>query len=722
LSRPPRRNPLPFPFIVLFLAALLACGPRTAGPSPTPGEPAAKATVPSPAAEADTIGAGDRTLQLGPTVDLARALVSSGGGTLRVDAPDDPMHGLSVEIPPNAYPDDVAVGLSYRTVDGHSLGDRFVPRSPLIQVEMGEGYAAKTVALTIPTEIPEGQVPVALTFAPGSGRLEAMRVLAKSASSVTVGARRIGNVVLTSIDEWFLFEHNFETGFRHGVDSWQFTNWGAYPSPRGNCTGMTMSAMAYYVERRSGEGKPPLYGLYDNHDNPFYATRGLGADDRLAIRLVSMAQAQGTAAIRDDLEADDDLSQDEFLAFVLAEPERAPSPIEVYDAIVSAMFFTGEPQLIAVHAEKSGHALIAYKKVGNSIYLSDPNHPQAAEGANKIVYDPDTGQFEPYIIGRTPYPTIEHLGATSDWDMGMLSGLWQQFDEGTVGDGAFPAYTLGYSPPDGFWTPLENNMEVYDDELWFQVTSSAFIPRLTLYVESAGFPRQVDQAEGNDRVHAGAQPGVNAFGFLIEAKSTEGYSYAEGPGVRGHTWVDFRWYNLELAEEETPTVEPTPTGSSEQWTAEQCNALPALTFTLGEQTIDPPKTGASKDAPCQRNCWQWIDVTTDYEGEIDVHWLRREYDHRGEITHEVWNQQRFIAGVPYWEPNPRGTFFHHDYLQRSEACELPWVETSEVVAVYRRPECRHLWYHEVMPEGARTLGLPVYVPENPCRPEGAGTP
>jgi hypothetical protein len=69
-------------------------------------------------------------------------------------------------------------------------------------------------------------------------------------------------------------------------------------------------------------------------------------------------------------------------------------------------------------------------------------------------------------------------------------------------------------------------MEVYADELWFQVQASACAPRVTLYVESAGVPRQVDQAEDSDGVHVDVGPGVNTLGFLIEAKLAEGYSYA----------------------------------------------------------------------------------------------------------------------------------------------------------------------------------------------------
>jgi hypothetical protein len=707
MSRTLRRTRLATLWIALSLTTLLGCS-RISRLLPQVDGSTGPLSAPSPAVVEETIGTGNRTLHLGPTTDLGSAVIPAGGGAVHIDAPDNPMYGLTLEVPLDAYANEVEVHLSYRSVEGHSLGERFVPRSPLIEVEMTGGYAARTIQLTIPAAIPEEEVPVALTFVPGSGRMEAMRIVAKGASSVTVGGRRIGNVVLTSVDEWFLFEHNFETGFKHGVDSWQFTNWGAYPTPGGNCTGMTMSAIGYYMERRATEGKPPLYGLYDNDDNPFYATPQLEADDRLAIRLVSMVQAQALE-IQDSLFREH-ITQEEFLDLVLSDDvETARPPVEVYDAIVSAMFFTGEPQLVAVRKEEGGHALIAYKKVGSSIYLSDPNHPNAGEGADKLVFDPDTRQFEPYMIGGTPYPKVAHLGATSDWDMTALNGLWDRFDDGTVGEGVFPAYTILYAPPDGTSIPLENNMEIDNDEPQFHVDTNSFVPRVTLYVESAGVPRQVDQAEGSDGVHVDVQPGVNALGFLIEAKSAEGASYVEGPGVRGHAWVDFRWFNVLLQEEEAaPIVEPTATQPAAQWTVEQCNALPELTFSLGEQTL----VAFNQAAACASSCQQVIDVTTDYDGSIALRWHRQEYDQRGETPRfDDWFGTSLRAGETQ-------SFYQMEHQPRSEECWQNVTEISAVVAVYGVPECKYLHRGEAFLNGdPTTLGLPVYVPENPCRAE-----
>jgi hypothetical protein len=61
-----------------------------------------------------------------------------------------------------------------------------------------------------------------------------------------------------------------------------------------------------------------------------------------------------------------------------------------------------------VNTEKSGHALIVYKKEGNFLFVADPNHPQDANA--KIEFDLSSGTFKPYLINGEDYDEIDFLG------------------------------------------------------------------------------------------------------------------------------------------------------------------------------------------------------------------------------------------------------------------------------------------------------------------------
>ncbi|GAB1371795.1 hypothetical protein MASR1M45_18570 [Candidatus Kapaibacterium sp.] len=47
------------------------------------------------------------------------------------------------------------------------------------------------------------------------------------------------------------------SGFRLGVDDWEFVNRGSYISPGGHCAGQTMGALWYYYEMKL-KGEPNL--------------------------------------------------------------------------------------------------------------------------------------------------------------------------------------------------------------------------------------------------------------------------------------------------------------------------------------------------------------------------------------------------------------------------------------------------------------------------------
>jgi hypothetical protein len=98
-------------------------------------------------------------------------------------------------------------------------------------------------------------------------------------------------VATTEIDEELL-KDPVDSKFKHGVDDWQFVNYGSVVEPRGHCSGQCLSALYYYDQKsipdENNKKKPDLYGLYDNDGNPDFKTPDFQWDDELAYKLCSM--------------------------------------------------------------------------------------------------------------------------------------------------------------------------------------------------------------------------------------------------------------------------------------------------------------------------------------------------------------------------------------------------------------------------------------------------
>jgi len=86
-----------------------------------------------------------------------------------------------------------------------------------------------------------------------------------------------------------LLQTDIDSGFRPGIDDWQFPNYGSYITTNGNCEGQSLSAMWYYYNQPDGKDLC-LYGRYDNNGNQ-PATPSFWQDDSLAIRFCSVIQS-----------------------------------------------------------------------------------------------------------------------------------------------------------------------------------------------------------------------------------------------------------------------------------------------------------------------------------------------------------------------------------------------------------------------------------------------
>ncbi|MHB1317618.1 MAG: hypothetical protein ACYCYF_03260, partial [Anaerolineae bacterium] len=202
-------------------------------------------------------------LDLEPAVSLAqRETVLPEGGTITIERSGDPLNGLTIDVPEGSYGETVGFDVSYRPVTGATgLGGATV-LSPLIEIDNGGAVAERGVALTIPLVLEAGLFPMAFYYDKGTGRLEGLATLGYDEASITVAVQHFSTIIVTGQTLSFLEDVTVDTGFRPGVDTWQFQNQGAYVSPRGICWGMSVSSLYYYLREKPITGLP-LWGQFD---------------------------------------------------------------------------------------------------------------------------------------------------------------------------------------------------------------------------------------------------------------------------------------------------------------------------------------------------------------------------------------------------------------------------------------------------------------------------
>ncbi|MBI2913548.1 MAG: PKD domain-containing protein [Chloroflexi bacterium] len=413
----PKRRPA-LPFVLAGVAALVLIG-------------IAGAACGGGGGEGTSSGGVSGELSLGEFAEAARASVAEGGADIAVALPGDPLHGLELKVPAGSYQGSRDFIVSYRPITGHSYDDRINPLSPLIRVETGGGYADEVMTVKVPVQVPEGHFAMAFFYDRDTGALEGMPVLAEDGSSVTIATRHFSDFFISSILESALLNITVDSGFRPGVDDWQFVNNGSYIEQGGHCAGQSIAAMWYYYERKL-RSEPDLYGRYDNYLSDEEKTPALWEDDNLAYRLASTVQK--------------DLKW-EIVANLLRSLRGTDDTLQML-AFAYALHVTHAPQLVGLidSAAGSGHAVVAYKIEGGNIWIADPNFPGVKSADGKIEFV--NGVFKPYRSALTADsdPTnFDKIGynavsALVDWE--AVGARFAEMEGGAVGGEYFPQYTV----------------------------------------------------------------------------------------------------------------------------------------------------------------------------------------------------------------------------------------------------------------------------------------
>jgi len=468
-------------------------------------------------------GGGKRgSLSLGGVVELATETVASSGGTMSITKPGYIPDGFQIEVPAGSYADSRTFKISYAPIMKHSFGDDFNPITPLITVTNGGGYSEEIMSVTIPVEVPPDYFAMGFLYDDEAGKLEGIPLVAQDADSITLGTRHFSSFVVSMISKAALKE-DIDTGFKPGVDDWQFTNYGSYIAQGGHCAGQSVTALWYYCTKPDGKGAT-LYGRYDNNGNQ-PATPNLWEDDTLGYRFASTVHK--------------DINWSSFENKFWTKLAGVNDEV-TWNLFAYSMQLTGEPQEVGIFSKAGGgHDMICYRINNGNLYIADPNYP--GDNGRRIEYA--NGTFKPYNSGADAaaiaagegkqYETIEYCAKTTTVDWDKIARRWAEFEDKTIGNDRFPDYTLEVVEDSGVTYELKDGFNTDEKMLKIELVSGVTTGWIA-YRDGVKLP--VD-AKGKIEL----KPGNNLLGFYILGE------------VGGKwKWVDFKYFNVYYEAPETP--------------------------------------------------------------------------------------------------------------------------------------------------------------------------
>ena len=417
-------------------------------------------------------------LTLGQPALPVKQSIGAAGGTMTVTRPGDPLDGVRLDVPAGAFGADRTFSVTARPVTGSDFGPLVTPAGPLVTVEYGGGYADDLMTLRIPAAIPAGAVAGAFYYDEATGRLEGVPVVAIDATGVTVATRHFSSLLATIANGGL--PDTVDSGFRPGIDDWQFENFGSFIEPGGHCSGQAVSAMYYYTERRRGAGAGQLFGTYDNNGAPT-KTPTLWLDDSDGYRLASMVQH--------------DTNWNSWAATLFMNSEKTPDAIHRM-ALRYAMAVTGEPQQILIYDANggNGHAITAYRVTKDRVFVADPNYPGRLR---TIRWDEAHQDLLPYASGSNAadiaangaviYEQILYSAKSAIADWGVIGQRWAEFDAGTIGDGTFPGLRLeALAGKDAkgkdVWVPLVDGYRTPEKKLTVRLRDPAAVSAIKMRI------------------------------------------------------------------------------------------------------------------------------------------------------------------------------------------------------------------------------------------------
>ena len=410
------------------------------------------------------------TLTLGATSDLASQTIGPAGGTMEAS-------GFRLEFPEGALSVETTVSVTQAPVKASDFGGLFTPLTPLYTVTAGDGSLAVPVTVTLPATVPDGAVPLAFWYDAAAGTLTPLAPVGFDSTSITAAANHFSGIVGGEFND-AKAPAAVDSGFRPGIDDWQFSNHAAYVAPGGICEGMADTAIWYYTVQRKRGRASELTGLHDNNGAPV-RTPAVWEDDSDAYRFASTLQVDPRA----------DLGR--WAATINRQLARSDGRM-TYTAFRAAIAFTGEPQEIYLRRGSGtaanpygAHSMILYRVGAGWLFVADPNYP----GKRRTIrYDAAAGTLAKYASGDNAadiaahgvriYDKVAYVPWRSSTSEAQLAAHWSEFEQNKAGDAVFPKYELealaGVDEAGAeVWVPLVDGHASLDRQLKIRVRDPA---------------------------------------------------------------------------------------------------------------------------------------------------------------------------------------------------------------------------------------------------------
>lgn len=493
------------------------------------------------------------TIVTGAKTQLASQSVPAEGGTIAIDKPGDPLDGFIIDVQAGSYAEGKTFTVSSAPIDSQSFGDDINPISPMITIDNGGDYSEEPMIVRVPVKVPDDSFAMGFIYDQESQMLEGLPLVGKDSESVTLATSHFSSVFVSMIKK-ALLQNDIDSGFRPGIDDWQFPNEGSIVAKKGHCEGQSNTAMWYYCTQPDGPDAC-LYGRYDNNGNS-PATPELWEDDSLAYRFCSMVHKEKNYSLKFwyNLAGIDWVKQNNTWVRKDVAGIGDENTFNLFSYSIRA---TGEPQLVWIRTKTDiGHAMIVYKIVGNALYIADPNYRGNTD--RKIIYYSGESSFKPYNSGANrkaieqgkglSFDTIAYAGKTAVFPWDVIAKRWTEFKAGTIGNGedAFLPYEIVVDegadkkvPLDGY-KASQKKIKISIDYGKYQYS---FRGGLVIFRDGKQVASFLNQGEDDGEIEL--FPGTNNIGIQVKAQSYGEWYYN-----------DFKYYTVELEDGDCKTPPP----------------------------------------------------------------------------------------------------------------------------------------------------------------------
>lgn len=490
--------------------------------------------------------------------------ISSGGGVLTVSHAGDPLNGMQITVPANAFASAVQLKVHYGDQSGapQRVGLRLV--TPVMTIESNAaGYTSGApLSFRIPATFASNEWPIALLFNRQTGAIEALPTVPIGTTAVVAMTRhingdlllpaapgasismnkflRVGPVIqlVIGVVSYAKLAGDFDTGYRPNVDDWEFDH--AFVLAPGNKSynpGIPLAAAWYFSNFKSHGALNKQYQKAAGVEwsNP----RGYKISAVMSTSLDWNALNAYNASLE-----------------VLATPFGITLDSLIYLSVKAGMYSTGRPQIIYANdmaADQTVASLLVYRTHGNVLDVTLGTSAAGIDAPRSLTLaqqhfaplawktkDPDTGGIITTMLAH--YGTT---GATAGISFANVDQAWQQFFAGTIGDGIFPKVELVSRD----YRPVKDTLFIPDDttRVWlecptctggFPLTTTAFQPQgniaggILYFADASGNWTGGTSAVKGNGIGAGDPENLNHYGFEV-------IGFEPGKGAYYLDWIDF---------------------------------------------------------------------------------------------------------------------------------------------------------------------------------------